>query len=1089
MPWKLPIFPEGSLAESVVTTVWIGVFVLGLINLRLGWTLSGLVIPGYMVPLIVVKPLSALVIFLEGVVTYLAVYWLVRLMTRLRVAAGFFGRDRFFALVITSIVVRLLLDGYILPRCAEWLGTSESLRLELANNLHSFGLIIVSLIANQFWKPGLLRGTVPLIVTTAVTYAVVQYVLIPFTNFSVSSFEYMYEDMASSIFASPKAYIALIVTAYIASRLNLLYSWDFNGILIPSLIAIQWYEPLKVLTSFLEAWIVYLLGKNILKLKMFKETTIEGARKLILFFNISFAYKLLIGHALRIWFPTVQASDCFGFGYLLPCLIAMKMHDKGIAVRITRTTLQASLCGAALACCIGFGLLELSASASAEIDPTAASPEAFALTPNATLLDCVKQQKVSLYQPRLEALSGPPRFEQLTLFRAGVRCVRRYLETKDPAAIQDAGPLLARAGFEAFAVERRYVVIRGKAQGGTADLFCADSDAKSALCVEVTNPRKEWATLDSGLYLFRTLGARALLVQDEGSRGGLGEGDRSRRSAFLRAFRDVLDARDSVEVRAAESLAADAWTPIDSLTPRRSELDVPAESTSWMWIPNGELADGLHLGRIESATKSLRVLWGDGPGKPGPLASDRYCARFYLAREDRRRMQALAYVQDGGRSSGIDSSDQPPAGGFEEILQALHEQLVRTEGLLPRAASAEELQYFDDEVLAPICRMAIAAKGDPEREAAELLGLSAANAAARAVGYRAALLPAGESGGKILALWEAGVEASPRCWGTYFWRLGRSLPVLVSVPKPLLEAGSLEAGALLFQDLECAQFFISGSDGSGGFKERGDVTAPRNWRSAFNLGHQVSLREASDQVFFVLQVRRLSYDARNDLGEVGAVLACDEGCNAPQQLGWPGTNLLAWLDGRHITSEFADARRETASLRISGSAQHLYKAHTRNKTFCSLWFSPYVEIPAIVRLASSGVLARLRYLGLNIHVQSLAEVFDSQGAAECCAEPPDDWKSLLCVYKATGDITSLDAALKIRPDFVLEAILDPTTDMAFLLAFRNGALVPLIVNLTTLQMGGSGCEPVQLDRRPDEAEVLKQARRGVGLILWQECHE
>ncbi|NNF45522.1 MAG: hypothetical protein HKN69_02015, partial [Desulfofustis sp.] len=52
----LPIFPAHGLASSVVTTVWIGVWVSCFFNLRLGWVMSGMVVPGYLVPLILVKP-------------------------------------------------------------------------------------------------------------------------------------------------------------------------------------------------------------------------------------------------------------------------------------------------------------------------------------------------------------------------------------------------------------------------------------------------------------------------------------------------------------------------------------------------------------------------------------------------------------------------------------------------------------------------------------------------------------------------------------------------------------------------------------------------------------------------------------------------------------------------------------------------------------------------------------------------------------------------------------------------------------------------------------------------------------------------
>ena len=59
--FPLPLFPEGSLRESVVTTVWVGVFVISFFNLRFGWTYSGLVIPGYLVPLMLTNPVSCIV--------------------------------------------------------------------------------------------------------------------------------------------------------------------------------------------------------------------------------------------------------------------------------------------------------------------------------------------------------------------------------------------------------------------------------------------------------------------------------------------------------------------------------------------------------------------------------------------------------------------------------------------------------------------------------------------------------------------------------------------------------------------------------------------------------------------------------------------------------------------------------------------------------------------------------------------------------------------------------------------------------------------------------------------------------------------
>lgn len=295
--FPLPIFPEGSLASSVITTVWVGVFVIAFFNLRFGWVLSGLVVPGYLVPLLIARPISFVVILVEATVTYFLVWLFSERLSGGRSWSSLFGRDRFVGLVLASIVVRLSFDAWLLPQFAAVLQRDFVPDVDWRGNLHSFGLIVISLLANQLWKPGFLRGMTQALVTIGLTFLVVRYGLMELTNFRISAVTYLYEDLASSILASPKAYIILIVTALLASRMNLRYGWDFNGVLIPALIALQWYQPLKVLTSFAEAFVIYGLAILLLRLPVFANMTIEGARKLLLFFNIGFAYRLLIGHA------------------------------------------------------------------------------------------------------------------------------------------------------------------------------------------------------------------------------------------------------------------------------------------------------------------------------------------------------------------------------------------------------------------------------------------------------------------------------------------------------------------------------------------------------------------------------------------------------------------------------------------------------------------------------------------------------------------------------------------------------------------------------------------------------------------------
>lgn len=353
--FPLTLFPEGGLASSIITTVWVGVFVLCFFNLRFGWVLSGLVVPGYLVPLLIVKPVAAVVVVAEAVITY-GLVWLFSE----KLAAGrypaLFGRDRFMALVLASIAVRLVMDGLAMPALAGWLEENFDRQLDWRDNLQSFGLVIISLMANQFWKPGLARGLAACVVTIGITWFIVRFGLMEFTNFRISGVSYMYEGIASSILASPKAYIILTLTALLASRMNVRYGWDFSGILIPALIALQWYQPGKIVTSFLEAIVIYVVARLVLKLPVMANVTLEGGRKLLLFFNISFAWKLALGWFIVWQELNVKTTDFYGFGYLLSTLIAIKAHDKDIFPRLARSTLQVSLAGAVLGNIVGFSL-------------------------------------------------------------------------------------------------------------------------------------------------------------------------------------------------------------------------------------------------------------------------------------------------------------------------------------------------------------------------------------------------------------------------------------------------------------------------------------------------------------------------------------------------------------------------------------------------------------------------------------------------------------------------------------------------------------------------------------------------------------
>lgn len=526
----LPLLPDGSLASSVVTTVWAGVLVVCFMNLRFGWVLSGLVVPGYIVPLLIIKPLSAAVVLAEASLTYGIFYVLSERFSGPRTWSSFFGRDRFMGLILVTVLVRLVMDGWLLPIAADELRENYGWNIEWANNLHGFGLIVVALLANQLWKPGFVRGMAQSLVMIGATFLIVRYGLMELTNFRIGSVAYLYEDFATSILASPKAYIILITTCFIASRLNLQYGWDFSGILIPALLALQWYQPWKIATSIIEALVIFFLANALLSSRFFAGSTIEGARKILLFFNISFAYRLVLGHGLdwaNIEYPT---TDFYGFGYLLPTLIALKAHEKGILPRVVRGTVQTSLGGALLGSAFGLFLTILLPKTHTPILETARGFAEAPVRPAgliATAIGSAHLEAVRKDERRVPLRAAGNIQRALELIEGG----RTGAEAR--LLLEESGYSLRRTTSGGWAVQPQDV------SGAT---FLFDPSSRRKGCVKLEKP-----------LAAPSLGMAALALQDrlEARWLTIGDGRSERDSSSLRAMEEALGPCLRVEAQTA----------------------------------------------------------------------------------------------------------------------------------------------------------------------------------------------------------------------------------------------------------------------------------------------------------------------------------------------------------------------------------------------------------------------------------------------------------------------------------------------------------------------------------------------------------
>jgi Capsule biosynthesis CapC len=342
----LPLFPTSGFDRSATTPVLLGVLISWFFTETLGWVFAGLVVPGYLAGVFVLDARVGAIDVAEGIATYGLARAIDELLPRAGLTFRSFGRERFLLVIVISVIVRLTVDAVFLRRV-----------LPEAAWAFSIGLVVVPLMANSCWKTGLLRGIVQNGVPTALVYILLRFVLLRYTNLSLSGFQLASENVAASFLASPKAYILLIAGAAIAAATNVRFGWDFNGILIPALLALVIVEPTKLLATFAEA--VVLLGAASLVLFLVRMTplaraNVEGPRRTVLFVTLDYALRFLFAVYAGRELSSNDVVQLMGFGYLLPTLLAVKMSEYGSIAQVLLPTLEVSGGAFVLATVLGF---------------------------------------------------------------------------------------------------------------------------------------------------------------------------------------------------------------------------------------------------------------------------------------------------------------------------------------------------------------------------------------------------------------------------------------------------------------------------------------------------------------------------------------------------------------------------------------------------------------------------------------------------------------------------------------------------------------------------------------------------------------
>ncbi len=1033
----IPIFPEETLAASVTTTVWVGVWVVVFFNLRLGWSLSGLVVPGYLVPLLIVKPMSASVIILEAIITF----WIVRAFserpTQPRYWCSFFGRDRFFALVLVSVLVRAVMDGWLLPwlgpRLVDWTGIS----LDYRNHLHSYGLVIVSLVANYFWKPGVVRGLWPLSVNIGLTFLITRFVLMEFTNFSLGGLQYMYEDIASSLLASPKAYIILVFTALLASWMNLRYAWDFNGILIPALLALQWYEPLKILASFAEAGVILVLATGLLRLPMFRKTTMEGGRKLLVFFNLAFLYRLILGFVIPEIFGHVKVTDMFGTGYLLTTLLAVKAHDKQVLIRITRASLQVSLVGSVAGTMLGFALSLLP---TAWVLPSSDGQHAPREAPqeyDEPLPEVVRKDKLVLYRQREPDQYSPPLSGELDRFVQGMRHLDGYIARSDEQELELARKHLAAANYVVHRVQDRYLYCREQAPQHGWGFYIFDTQNPQGPVIEVPAPLDEWATLECGLALFRHLKGSCLAIAGSSrraTRDGAADVLINGRSMFGMFHREFGRGR-VIQIRALTRGLKRAIQH-KGFDPRRSGL----------WVSR-RLPAGVHLPTLHGLVDDFEIHWAGTPqmnvlrdGSSGAIAE------WVLTRQDRRKLFArLITAEEGTQNSEIKQLKQSVVSWFQERK----DRLATRGSDAYRPAQLSELLYFDQEVLTPLLNIVLRSNRPVDSMIGELRTVAAA---AGVLDYELALIedPSSE---RFLALVERDAD-DMRHWGSYLFRLGNAEPIVVEVPRPILEKNVVEFGVNLFRDGRAQAIFLAGAHPYANRDASSDTVRAAYRVNLFNLMHQAMMRESHDLPLLMVQCRAIQSPVAADI-----IMATADGVRIWDDLDNQCLRLADHFRQRGLEIALVDGAEETAGYALASSVHASTVTFYENKRFVGLWLSPAYrrsfQLPGEEGLEQAAfdalAIPTSRLPLITFLRQSTSETEDATSITTTNSD-----RQLITQFVESRDTVVLAALRQSHSDFTFDRVIDETSGLSFLVIGQRGqddALnrLPIVIKLS----GGS----------------------------------
>ena len=1045
----LAIFPSRGLDNSILVPIYIGLLFHAFFIETIGWSGAGLVVTGYLASVFAIAPQAGLVITAEIVVTYAVVNFISETLSRLGWWHSFFGRERYLIFFVVSLLVRLVFEVWLLQSLAGVAVQFFGIPLEAASHLYGIGLVIVPLTAHALWKPGFVRGVVQIALPTAMTYAVLVFVLEPFTNFSIANFELTFQDLALDFASSPKIYITLILGMMIAARFNLKLGWDFNGIMIPSLLAVAWYMPWKVLATLVEATLVVIVAYGISLLPIFRRSNLEGMRRLLLIFTVSLGVKYVLGYYYQETDPGFKVSDLFGFGYLLPSLIALNIWDNRSWSLIVGPTLITSFLAFAAGNLVGLVLYKADQVFIEENVKPAGAHSGGVRIPEASIesLRLAAIQTIPVLSEDFSPVSTVNRMR----YRNVLSSVIGLAETGSAESLRinesfanDLHRLhltLTNVRVDSDDIER-LIVLReplsdpiGSLKGwGTLALVPGSC---SGVILEVPYPGEEPEAVDAALQLLRSSKVCGLLVNG------------------WRSFRD--------DERAVLSRSGAPFATAHDLVSKRPivQVRVSSEEPTTLHV-RGRIPPDFDLEGFKKLFPGYRLAWKTHEGR-NP-AQDRGISEF---------LEIVLNASDLILLWSLDGKGRPVAESVSGIAFLREHWMLHPDAFAPplseayEAPTALEAEYLTESVLRPLRRL-LARSGATD----DLSGpLALYRLRASVFGFDLRIFTGGLGGAPEILLYE---PEPKNHWGTYLFRTGASR-VTLEVPRPLMENGSLPIAMDLYATLGASALYVAGADLEARLDGMADVTTIINPVNPFQAAHRATYaRTASEPVPWILQVRGAG--AKHELKRDALFsMAVD----LPEETPQPplAKQVMGAMERLGWQVELYDSRISQLGLKGIDNLQLRTSAALDPNTAGILWIAPEKRQMVTGFETWARQLAALRDFGLAVKVTALEEVLPPVGV-DPAINAWNDILALLEDFAQTGNVSFLKEAMRLADPINLSLSLIRDTE--------SGKPMLWMGDLAT----GSACVVRILDPGPkryikgsDMDSALLDLRYGRGLSI------